>query len=173
MYRFTTSLVFAAATMVPAFARADVGKADKDFMTEAAQGGMAEVKLGELAKDKAQNDAVKKFGDRMVTDHTKVNDELKSLASKKGVTLPADLSSQDQKIYDDLSKLSGAEFDKAYMDAMVKDHDTDVGVFKKVAKVAKDKDIREFATKTLPILQSHDKMAHRDLAGLGTGHKTM
>jgi len=170
MRRLMTSLCLASTFMLPALARADVAQADKDFMTEAAQGGMAEVKLGELAKTKAQNQEVKTFADRMVTDHTKANDELKSLATKKGVTLPTDLASEDQKTYDELSKLSGAEFDKAYMDAMVKDHDQDVGEFQKQAKAAKDKDVRDFATQTLPTLKSHKSMAHADSKDLSGKH---
>jgi len=162
MRRFTTSLLLAASLVLPAVARADVAQEDKDFMNEAAQGGMAEVKLGELAKTKAENAAVKSFGERMVTDHTKVNDQLKTLATKKSVTLPTDLASEDQKLYDDLSKKSGAEFDKAYMDAMVKDHDKDVAAFEKVEKSTKDKDLKSFIKKTLPTLKTHDKMAHAD-----------
>ena len=168
MRRFTTSLLFAASLALPALAEAQtVSQSDKDFMNEAAQGGMAEVKLGELAQSKAQSSAVKSFGERMVTDHTKANEELGTLASKKGVTLPTDLSSEDQKLYDDLSKKSGAEFDKAYMEAMVKDHDKDVAAFEKQAKETKDKDIRDFATKTLPTLKNHEKMAHSDSQDLG------
>lgn len=169
MRRFTTSLLLAASLVLPALARADtVAQEDKDFMNEAAQGGMAEVKLGELAKTKAENAAVKSFGERMVTDHTKVNDEMKTLATKKGVTLPTDLSSEDQKLYDDLSKKSGADFDKAYIDAMVKDHDQDVAAFEKTEKATKDKDLKAFINKTLPTLKTHDKMAHADIQKLKT-----
>jgi len=169
MRRFTTSLLLAASLVLPAVARADTGtvaQEDKDFMNEAAQGGMAEVKLGELAKTKAENAAVKSFGERMVTDHTKVNDELKTIATKKNVTLPTDLSSDDQKLYDDLSKKSGADFDKAYMDAMVTDHDKDIAAFEKCEKSSKDKDLKAFIHKTLPTLKTHGKMAHADNAKL-------
>jgi len=96
--------------------------ADKTFMTKAAQGGMAEVELGQLATQKGQSDDVKKFGQRMVDDHSKANDQLKSLASEKGVTLPTSLDAKDRALKDRLSKMSGAQFDKAYMQAMVKDH---------------------------------------------------
>lgn len=161
MRRLTASLVLAASLIIPpGLARADVAQADKDFMTEAAQGGMAEVKMGELARTKAQSDKVKNFGDRMVTDHTKANDELKALAAQKGVTLPTDLGTEEQQTYDKLSQLSGPDFDKAYMDAMVKDHDKDVAAFEKQSKNAKDKDLKSFVQKTLPVLKDHKKMAH-------------
>src|SRR5581483_255211 len=101
---------------------AQISSADKTFITKAAEGGLAEVELGQLAKDKAQDPKVKEFGDRMVTDHTKANDELKSLASQKGVTLPTEVSAKDKAEKDRLSKLSGDQFDRAYMKYMVQDH---------------------------------------------------
>src|SRR5205814_6248381 len=88
---------------------------DRSFMTEAATGGMAEVELGRLAAQKGQSADVKKFGQRMVDDHSKAKDELKQLATRKGVTLPADLTSEQKSEKDKLSKLSGAAFDKEYM----------------------------------------------------------
>jgi putative membrane protein len=161
MRRLTAALLLAGSLLVPALARADVvAQADKDFMNEAAQGGMAEVKMGELARTKAQSDRVKSFADQMVTDHTKANDELKSLAAQKGVTLPTDIGAEEQQIYDKLAQLSGPEFDKAYMDAMVKDHDKDVAAFEKQSKAAKDKDLKSFVQKVLPVLKDHKKMAH-------------
>jgi len=173
---------FAAALAVPAVAHADdppatndaaktttttsaVSQADKDFVAEAAQGGLSEVKLGQLAQSKAQSESVKSFANKMITDHTKANDELKVVAQKKGLTVPTDVSSEQQKTYDDLAKLSGAEFDKAYMDTMVKDHDEDVAVFQKQAKSGKDKDIKNFAHKVLPTLENHKKMAHANASG--------
>src|SRR5436190_874578 len=107
------------------------GAADQAFAKEAAAGGLAEVALGTLAKDKASNADVKAFGDRMVTDHSKANDELKQWASSKNVTLPSDLDAKAKATQDRLSKLSGDAFDKAYMKDMVADHKTDVAAFKK------------------------------------------
>src|SRR5689334_15410130 len=95
--------------------------ADSTFVTKAAQGGMAEVKLGNLAKEKAESPDVKNFGQTMVTDHTKAGDELKQIASSKNITLPTDIDAKDQAKYDRLSKLSGAAFDRAYMRDMVAD----------------------------------------------------
>jgi putative membrane protein len=132
---------------------------DHTFATKAAQGGLAEVQLGNLAKDKASNPDVKSFGERMVADHTKANDELKEIASKKGITLPTSMDAKSQATYDRLSKLSGAEFDRAYMRDMVADHKTDVNEFKQESERGTDPDLKAFAAKTLPTLQEHLQMA--------------
>ncbi|HJW94502.1 MAG TPA: DUF4142 domain-containing protein [Thermoanaerobaculia bacterium] len=133
--------------------------ADNDFMTKAAQGGMSEVNMGNMASSKATNADVKKFGDRMVTDHSKANDELKQLAATKGVTLPTDVNDEQKKTMDEMTSKSGKDFDKAYMDDMVKDHEKDVAEFEKASKSAKDADLKAWAAKTLPTLQDHLKMA--------------
>lgn len=133
--------------------------ADQSFVTKAAIGGMAEVKLGQLATQKASNADVKKFGQQMVDDHGKANDELKQLASQKGITLPTDVDAKQQATYDRLSKLSGAEFDKAYMHDMVTDHHEDVSEFQKESRSGSDPDVKAWATKTLPTLQHHLQMA--------------
>jgi putative membrane protein len=162
MRRFTTSLFLALLLVFPALARAQnsIAQADKDFMTDAAKGGMAEVKLGELASTRGQDASVKSFGKKMVTDHSAANDKLKALAAKKGLVLPTALTVEQQQKYDDLAKLSGADFDKAYMEEMVKDHDEDVTLFEKASRESKDKDIKDFATMTLPTLRTHQQMAH-------------
>ena len=133
--------------------------ADHQFIMKAAQGGMAEVELGRLAKQHASNDKVKEFGERMVTDHSKANDELKKIASEKGATVPSTLDPKDQATVDRLSKLNGSEFDRAYMQDMVKDHRTDVAEFKREANSGDDPDVKAFAAKTLPTLEDHLKMA--------------
>jgi putative membrane protein len=132
---------------------------DSTFATKAAAGGMAEVKLGELAKDHAASADVKTFGERMVTDHTKAGDQLKQIASTKGITLPTSLNAKDQATYDRLSKLNGAEFDAAYMKDMVADHKADVAEFKKESEKGMDADLKQFAATTLPTLQEHLQMA--------------
>src|SRR6202034_3365019 len=102
---------------------------DSDFAKDAAQGGMAEVKLGQLAQDKGTSDAVKEFGKKMVDDHSAANDKLKSVAEQENVTLPSGLNKKDQATYDKLSKLSGDAFDRAYARDMVKDHQDDIAAF--------------------------------------------
>jgi putative membrane protein len=126
----------------------------EDFMKEAAGGGLAEVELGKLAATKAQNAEVKSFGQMMVTDHTKANTELKSLAAKKNVTLPTDPGSHKSTM-DDLKGLKGADFDEAYVDQMVDDHETDVAAFQQQADNSSDPDVKAFAAKTLPVLKTH------------------
>lgn len=143
----------------PAAAASRIVPADQHFLTSAAQGGMAEVKLGQLALQNAQSQAVKDFGQRMVTDHGKANDELKQLATSKGVTLPGDIGAKNQKVYDRLAKLSGAAFDKSYMSDMVRDHKKDVAEFQKESRSAHDAEVKSWAAKTLPTLQEHLKMA--------------
>jgi len=133
--------------------------ADKTFVEKAAIGGMAEVQLGNLAQQKAANDQVKQFAARMVTDHSKANDELKQIASAKGVQLPTSLDKKHQSDMERLQKMSGADFDKAYMSHMVDDHKTDVSDFKKEAGSGRDSDLKSFASKTLPTLEEHLKMA--------------
>ena len=135
--------------------------ADKKFVMEAAEGGMAEVELGKLATQNAQSDQVKQFGQRMVDDHTKANDELKKVAEQKGITLPTQISAKDQALKDKLSKLKGEQFDRAYMQDMVKDHKKDVAEFKKASTTAKDSDVKNFASKTLPTLEDHLKQAQQ------------
>jgi putative membrane protein len=139
-----------------------LSSADKQFLTNAAQGGLAEVVLGKLAQQKANDQAVKQFGQRMEQDHTKANDELKSLAAKKGVQLSTSLKHEDQIQKDELSKLPPQSFDTHYMQVMVKDHQKDVSEFQKAADGASDPDVKNFAQKTLPILQDHLKQAQQD-----------
>jgi putative membrane protein len=98
---------------------------DTDFAVKAADGGMLEVQLAQLALTKASSSKVKEFAQKMIDDHSKANEELKSLAQTKNITLPTTLSDENQKDYNDLAEKSGAEFDKAYCDFMVKDHKDD------------------------------------------------
>jgi putative membrane protein len=128
---------------------------DLKFAQMAAQGGMAEVELGQMAAQKGTNADVKAFGQQMADDHTKANDDLKSVAAKQGVTLPSGLSAKDQALKSKLQNLSGEEFDRAYMKAMVKDHEEDVKEFQKEANNGKNPQIKDFASRTLPVLQGH------------------
>ena len=132
---------------------------DSDFAKDAAQGGMAEVKLGQLAQDKGTSDAVKEFGKRMVDDHSAANDKLKSIAQQESVNLPTNLNKKDRATYDKLSKLSGDAFDRAYARDMVKDHQDDIAAFRQEASNGQDPQIKSFASDTLPTLQDHLKMA--------------
>jgi putative membrane protein len=132
---------------------------DQKFVRDAAEGGMAEVALGKLAVQKASNQEVKSFGQRMVEDHSKANDQLKQIAENKGITLPEKLDAKDRALKMRLSKLSGDSFDHAYMESMVKDHRQDVADFQKESASGSDPDVKQFATQTLPTLQQHLQQA--------------
>jgi putative membrane protein len=136
-----------------------VSASDEKFVREAAEGGMAEIALGELATEKASSDEVKKFGQRMVDDHSKAADELKEIASSKGIRVPDKLSAKERMTKDRLSKLSGEQFDRAYMSDMVKDHAEDVADFKLESSSGTDPDVKHFAATTLPTLQDHLRQA--------------
>lgn len=138
--------------------------APKEFMNEAAMGGMAEVALANLAMKKSQDKEVKDFAAKMITDHGKANTELKELAAKKTVTLPTDVGAEHKATMEKLEKLSGAEFDKEYVAAMVKDHEKDVSLFKTQSESGTDADAKAFAAKTLPTLQMHLTMI-KDIQG--------
>lgn len=125
------------------------------FATEAAGGGMMEVMLGQTAQQQAMDQRVKDFGAMMVTDHTKANNELKAIAGAKNYTLPAALPEKHQHHVDELSRKKGKDFDKAYIDMMVKDHQKDIKDFEKASKSATDTTIRSFAARTLPVLRKH------------------
>jgi putative membrane protein len=127
-----------------------------EFAVKAATGGMMEVELGRLAQEKGQSKDVKDFGAMMATDHAKANEELKTIAATQNITLPTTLGEDQQKHVNDLSKLSGAEFDKKYVSLMVDDHKEDIDLFKKAAEDDKTNPaVKSFASKTLPTLQKH------------------
>jgi putative membrane protein len=123
------------------------------FMKEAAQGGLAEIEMGKLAQEKSKNPEIKKFGQMMVTDHTAAGNDLKALAAKKNVTLPSDTGSHKSMI-DSLSKETDG-FDKAYVNGMVSDHESDLKAFKSQADSASDPDVKAFAAKVVPVIQKH------------------
>lgn len=134
---------------------------DRMFVKKAAQGGMAEVELGKLAVEKAQNPEVKEFGQRMVDDHSKANDQLKHVASTENITVPEALNAKDEQTKERLAKLSGAEFDRAYMSDMVTDHTQDVSEFRQESTSGKDASVKNFASQTLPTLEDHLKEARK------------
>jgi putative membrane protein len=131
---------------------------DCNFIQAAAQGGMTEVKLGELASRTGQRDDVKQFGQRMVKEHGGINDNLKALAAQKGVTLPDSLDAEHQGIVDKMSALSGSDFDNAYIAGMIKDHKTDAKAFKAESSATKDTDVKGFVDKTIPVVNEHLKV---------------
>lgn len=132
---------------------------DKEFVIKAGTGGLAEVQIGTLALQKASNAGVKAFAQRMVTDHSKANAELAQLATTKGLALPTELTGEHKEMFDHLSSLNGAEFDKQYMKHMVEDHEKDVAAFDKASTSATDADLKSWAGTTLPTLKEHLEQA--------------
>ncbi|MGE5682850.1 MAG: DUF4142 domain-containing protein, partial [Bacillota bacterium] len=130
-----------------------------EFVRDAADGGMMEVQLGNLAIQKASSQSVKDFARMMVDDHSKANDELKDLATTDNITIPSSVSEDHQDDITKLSKLSGTEFDKEYMDLMVKDHQKDVDKFEDASKNVSDPALKSWIDKTLPTLRHHLDMA--------------
>lgn len=153
--------------MTPAKGSAGTTAVDSTFLKKAAQGGMAEIALGQLAIQKGASDDVKRFGQRMVDDHGKANARLKQVAAEEHVTLPQRLNAKDTATKADLEKLSGNEFDRAYMRDMVSDHKQDVAEFQKESKAAQDAGVKNFAEQTLPTLKDHLKEAQRIASSQG------
>jgi putative membrane protein len=154
-----------------ALPKQELSQQDMNFMKEAAIGGMAEVELGKLAEQNAASQDVKQFGGRMVHDHSGANEQLTGIASRKSVQLPQNLDPQHAQIRDRLAQLRGAEFDRAYMRDMVKDHDEDIKAFRHEAQAGQDPDLRRFARETLAVIEQHDRMAHSidsSLVGVGS-----
>jgi putative membrane protein len=143
----------------------DVGQAMKDkmFLRKAAQGGMAEVKLGQLATEKGSSEDVKSFGQKMVDDHTKLNNDMAPIADSMGVRLPKDLNKEDQTEYDKLSALSGNDFDMEYLSFMVKDHHKDLREFRQEEASTTDPTLKAAVANGTKVIHEHmvmvDKLA--------------
>jgi putative membrane protein len=151
---------------------AGVSGADATFVKKAADGGMAEVDLAKLAQEKASSADVKSFAAKLEKDHSKVNDDLKELASKKNITLAMAPSKSHQAMHDKLAKLSGAEFDKAYVAAMLESHQKGVRDFSNVASGNGDADVKALASKTLPTLKDHLQQVQELSKNLGVKKPT-
>jgi putative membrane protein len=136
-----------------------IAESDKKFLQQAAQGGLAEVQLGQLAVTKSSNEQVKKFGQRMMRDHSQVNRELVQLATRDGIELPKRPDPKDEALRKRLEKLNGDAFDRAYMQSMVRDHKHDIAEFERESHASQNADVKEFATQTLPQLKSHLQQA--------------
>jgi len=132
---------------------------DKKFVEKAANDGMMEVAAGKVAQTNANNDAVKRFGARMVEDHSKANHELMRIAEEHDVKLEGELHGAPKEHYDRLAAFKGDKFDREYVSQMVKDHEEDVSDFEKEAKHGDDSQLRSFAEQQLPTLREHLKMA--------------
>jgi putative membrane protein len=140
-------------------ASAALSSADREFVQEAASGGMAEVQAAQLAQQRANSPQIKDFASRMITDHTQANTELQQIAQQESITLPPQPTGKDAAAAKKLSGLNGAAFDKAYSQDQLSDHQQVVALFRKEASSGQDQALKAFAQKTLPILQQHLQMA--------------
>jgi putative membrane protein len=151
-------VLLAAGSQVVAQASGDASAADKHFVHEALMGGMAEVQLGQVASQKSSDQDVKQFGQKMVEDHTKMGDQMKGVASQVGVTPPAALSPKDQALKTRLEGLSGAQFDRAYIRAMVKDHEADLQAFQGEAASGSSQAVKDAASQGAAVVSHHLEM---------------
>jgi len=140
---------------------------DARFIAEAARGNEAEIELGQLAQQKAQSPEVKSLAQRLVTDHTRANQQLKQLAQKEGMSVPTGLDKDQKDLRARLEKLNGAAFDRAFVDAQVKDHQKDVKFYQDEGSRLQDPQLKSFAQQTLPVLQEHLQMAERAESQVG------
>ncbi len=160
-----TMLVMAAVCLAlvatTATAQEQLSNADRDFLLQAASGGLAEVKVSQFAQERATSPEVKKFAQHMIQDHTQANKELMTLAEKKGVRLPTAIDPKHQALIDQLTKLSGVDFDRQFMSHQVKDHQDSIALFEAATREVQDPEVKAFAAKTLPTLREHLKMAQQ------------
>ena len=132
---------------------------DKTFVKAAAEGGLLEVKLGELAMKNGNSKAVKDYGKMMISDHSKVNKELTNLAKKKQMEIPTALSPAKQQKYDSLAAVKDNTFDMVYMNMMILSHEQTIGIFQNEASAGTDPDFKEWADSKVPALKHHLEMA--------------
>lgn len=160
-------LTLIVACALPMFAAAQA-QTDETFYKKAAEGGMAEVEAGKLASEKGSSQAVQDYGAMMVKDHTMANTKLKTLASAKNVTLPKELDPAHKEMKKKLQGMSGAAFDKAYIEGQIADHKTMIALFEREAKSGTDPQAKSFAAETLPKLKAHLEMAQSIQKGEST-----
>jgi putative membrane protein len=141
--------------LIPAAVFGASSNPDATFYKHAAEGGIAEVEVGNLAQQKSDNQSVKDFGAMMVKDHSAANEKLKGIADAKNVSLPTSASVGQMATKAKLEVLSGETFDKSYIKGMIKDHEEDIAMFKKEAASGQDPDAKAYAKATLPTLKLH------------------
>lgn len=159
-YFMCCAAVGATALMFAQTAKSQATDQDKQFLTNASQGNYDEIQLGKLAEQKASNPAVRSFGQRMVTDHTRLTEKMKPYADAWGIPAPTALSPDAQKEYDDLQGRSGNDFDKKYIDDMVSDHTKDLDAFTKEVKDTKDAKFKASVEQGKSVVAAHKNMAY-------------
>ncbi len=156
---FLGTAVLLAPNALTAQTTAQLTPKDKTFISEAAEGGLKEIQFSQLALQKSSNDDVKTFAQKMITDHTQLNNDMQPFAQQAGITPPTQLKPKDQTEYDQLSKLSGSAFDHKYIQSMVKDHHKDLKEFKTEAAVATDPSFKTTVESGEKVIQQHTDMA--------------
>lgn len=150
---------------------------DQKFMMMAARGGLSEIEMARLALQKSSNDGVKQYAQKMIDDHTMAADELKQIASTKGVTLPMDVDTKQMALMAKMQKMSGMEFDMMYVkEAAIKGHQDMEKLFMKESMSGKDMETKAFAAKTLPVVRMHLQMAREwmmNMKGMKNGMSGM
>lgn len=146
---------------------------DASFIKDAARDGQGEVELGKLAAEKGQSQDIKALGQHLQMDHTKVNQELAQLAQSKGVTLPTEQARKEERAENRFENKTGADFDKAFAEFIMKDHEKDIKSFEKEAQDGKDADVKAFAEKTLAGLRQHLQMARNAGATVGVDQRML
>jgi len=167
-------LIFPADLVLPADSKkpnSKLSSADASFVKEASAGGLMETELGKLAQTKALDDKVKEFGKRMERDHSKAHSELMKIASGKGIQPSSGLDRTHKSKVDKLSKLSGADFDREYMQSMIGDHKEVIKTFQRQSEKGSDQDLRKFASQTLPTLKEHLQLAEGVARGIQNSMK--
>ncbi len=159
--RILTGVAAVALLAQPVLAQERLADVDRDFATEAAQGGLFEVRLGKLASQRSQTPEIQEFGQRMVDDHGRANDKLVEIVRQKDIDLPQTLFDDAQQTYEDFQERSGEDFDEAYIDEMVSDHEDDVDAFESYVEDGEDADLLSFAEQTLPTLKEHLELARQ------------
>ena len=139
--------------------RANRASADSTFSEEAAQGGTAEVQMAQLALNKTNNQAVKDLANKILTDHTQANEELKQIAAKDNMNLPSSIDAKDQAEYDKLKALTGATFDREYVNFEIQDHKNDIRKFQHESMHGMNPTVKQWTAKYVPVLQTHLTMA--------------
>src|ERR1043166_1105620 len=140
----------------------DRSSADQTFVTEAALANLTEVELGRQAVRSATNDEVRRFGQRMIDDHNRNQSDLQTAAQKAGLEVPSSLDGRRQDTVNDLTRYSGADFDREFLTRMVSDHQKAVAKFEDASKNAKSNDVRDYALNSLPTVKDHLRSA-RDI----------
>ncbi|MDB6112863.1 MAG: outer membrane protein [Pedosphaera sp.] len=135
--------------------------ADNQFMQRAAQDGKAEIRMGQVIVQKAQNQDLRNYGQRLINDHTRMDQQLAQIAARKTVLLPTQADAAHQQMMDTLTSLSGMDFDQSALQDAIRDHQTDIQLYQQASTTLQDPDLRAFAQQSLPILQQHLDLARQ------------